>query len=632
MLISYNRLQTFFAEPLPLPEALGDLLTFHAWELEELRPKPELNDTVLEIKVLPDKNAWALSHRGIAYEIATLLGRTLAHDPFAESAFPFAARPAETRMEAPNCDRYTLARIDGVTVGESPEWLRDFLVAIGQRSINNIVDATNYVLYAYGQPTHVFDAAKVAGIAVRAARDGEEITVLGGTTHALTANDTLITDSATDAPLAVGGVKGGVRAELTNATTSVLVESAHFAAVPTRKTAQRLKLRTDASIRYENGIVADVAPIGLRECVKLITEIAGGTCTWYEDSAAGALPHSRTPVTLSHEKLERVLGFVVPQEAIADILTRMRYEHTLTDTDITLVPPFWRTDITIPEDIAEEIVRIYGLEHVPAIAPTPAPLTELNKRFAYAEKIRTALVALGFSEIYTSSFRKKDQVALQNALASDKSFLRSSLRANMDEALAKNAPLCDLLGVREIRAFEIGTVFTPETEYTALCIGVRGPSGFKAKNHASILSDALTAIRRELGDAVPAEESADGIVEINLDALMSTLPMPTAYPEASPASTGTYTPFSLFPAVSRDIAFWANGTLDDEATKEMLRAQAGTHLVRIDLVDTFSKDGRTSYAFRCVFQSPDKTLTDEEVNTDMARVYAAATAAGYETR
>lgn len=625
-------MQTFFTEPLPLPEALGDLLTFHAWELEELRPKPDLHDTVLDIKVLPDKNAWALSHRGIAYEIATLLGRTLAHDPFMDSVLPFPQRPAETRMETANCDRYTLARIDGVVVSESPQWLKDFLVAIGQRSINNIVDATNYVLYTHGQPTHVFDAAKVSGITVRAARDGEEITVLGGAVCTLTADDTVITDNTTGAPLAVGGVKGGIQAELTAATTSVLVESAHFAAVPTRKTAQRLKLRTDASIRYENGIVADVAPIGLRECVKLITEIAGGACTWYEDSAADALPQGRTPVTLSYEKLARILGFIVPKDAIASILTRMRYEHTLTDTDITLVPPFWRTDITIPEDIAEEIVRIYGLAHVPAIAPTPVPLTELNKRFYYAEKIRTALVAHGFSEIYTSSFRKKDQVELQNALASDKTFLRSSLRANMDETLAKNAPLCDLLGVREIRAFEIGTVFTPENEHFSICLGVRGPSGFKAKTHTSILSDGLSIVRKALGDTFSILDSADGMFEINLDALISMLPMPTAYPEASPASTGTYTPFSIFPAVSRDIAFWANDGLDTASTTTLFREHAGEHLVRIDLVDTFSKDGRTSYAFRFVFQASDKTLTDEEVNADMAKVYAAATATGFETR
>lgn len=630
MLISYARLQTFFTEPLPAVDELSDLLTFHAWEIDEVIPKPEFNDTILDVKVLPDKSSWALSHVGVAREIATLLGRKLAVDPVTRGEIStfFPVRQSQTKMDAKNCDRYTLARIDGVKVAPSPKWLADFLQSVGQRSINNIVDATNYILYMYGQPTHVFDANKVSSIRVREARDGETITLLGGTEATFTAADVVIANADTDEALAVGGVKGGAAAELENTTTSILIESAHFDAVATRKTAQRLKIRTDASARYENGVLHDMAPIGRDEVVKLILELAGGECVWTEDSFTGTATQ-QSAITLPFAKLSSVLGIEIKTNEVENIFKRM---HCTVETEggaWQVTPPYFRTDLQIPEDLIEDIARIHGLEHVHAAMLPQAALTEINKNFYYAEKIREALANVGFSEILTSSFRKKDEVKLQNSLASDKGYLRSNLSENMREALTKNAPNCDLLGVKEIRIFEIGTTFTETAETLSLAIGVTGASGYKAKLHDKVLDEARTALREILGDA--SFDAKDGIIEISLEGIITKLPTPTAYDVAHEQNNATFSQFSLFPAVSRDIAFWAENP-DAAFIEKELHAFAGSNLVRTDLVDRFEKDGRTSLAFRFVFQSFEKTLTEAGANEAMAKVHTALQTKGFDIR
>lgn len=634
MLISYNWLQRFFEEPLPEPKDLADTLTFHAWEIDDVISKPEQNDTVLDVKVLPDKAAWALSHRGIAKDIATLLNRTLFNDPY---KYPDINHDlnldkkdiAPVTIETAQCDRYMLARIDDIKIGPSPEWLRNLLEALGQRSINNVVDATNYVLLAYGQPTHVFDADKVSGIHVRAAYDGEEIETLGGDARTLSPIDTVIADAPSDAPLAIGGVKGGTHAEVTAATTSVYLEVAHFDAAATRKTASRLGLRTDASVRYENGVPAAIVPIGMRELVRTITDIAAGTCVGYTEINNANLANPK-PVSCSFERLDRVLGYDVSPSAVADIFARFGYEYAADEEVFTVTPSFERFDLAIPEDLIEEVVRVHGLEHIPSILPESAPLLEENTRFIASQKLRAFLTDHGFSEVYTSSFRKKDTVKLKNALASDKGYLRSSLVKNMDEVLAKNVPNCDLLGVREIRAFEIGTVFNEETEHFVLCLGVRGPSGFKQKIHGKIMDDVAHGLSGAFNITYTA---VDGIAEVALtpERLEHIASEDTSVPEVSTNEPVQFKPFSTYPAISRDIALWTDGE-ESGTVLRMLGDAEPQYLIRTDLVDRYEKDGRVSYAFRFVFQASDRTLTDEEVNTEMDKVYQAALTNNWETR
>ncbi len=371
-----------------------------------------------------------------------------------------------------------------------------------------------------------------------------------------------------------------------------------------------------------------MAPIGRDECIKLILELAGGTCVWVEDSWKEDATQQGS-ILLPFAKLSSVLGIDILSETVVDILRRMHCMIETLEDSWFVTPPFWRTDLQIPEDLIEDIARIHGLEHILATMLAPSPLTEINKNFYYTEKIREALANMGFSEILTSSFRKKDEVKLQNSLASDKGYLRSSLIENMREALSKNAPNCDLLGVKEIRIFEIGTTFTEHDDILSLALGVCGPSGYKAKVHDAILEEARTVLHTILGDV--KLDAQEGVIEIDLGNIITMLPTQATYDVTHKQLSAIFASFSLFPAVSRDIAFWAENP-DAATIKKELGAVAGNNLIRADLVDHFEKEGRTSLAFRFVFQATDRTLTDDEVNVDMEKVYQKARDLGFETR
>jgi phenylalanyl-tRNA synthetase beta chain len=628
MKVSYTWLNSFFSESLPAPEDLADALTFHAWEVEEVVPVN--GDTMLDIKVLPDKSSWALCHRGIAKDLSVILDRPLAADPLAGSAALTPANEAlRVEIASDTCTRYTAAHITGVKVGPSPAWLAERLATIGQRSINNVVDATNYVMFELGQPLHAFDAGKLGGtsIRVRDAREGEEIVTLTGETYTLTSKDAVIANGTTDEPVGIAGIKGGMAAQVDAATTDLLIESAHFSYAPVRKTSQRLRLRTDASARFESGIVPELTAYGLARVCALIIEIAGGTLTGYADTGLPA--RMKTSVTVPLAKLRSVIGIDLKEEEVESIMRRFGYEYTLQGGALTVIPPFERTDIAIPEDIIEEIGRIHGYADVPSITPDPLALQEVNKRFIYAEKIRAALVSKGFSEIYTSSFRERDEVKLANAFASDKGYLRSDLRSNLADALLKNVPNKDLLGLPFVGLFEIGTVFKDGGEEYHVALGVRHGLSYKEKTDAPVLVSALEALHGALGEF--SAETRDGIAEFDFGSILPELPEASYESHPAPQKV-TYAPFSPYPAMSRDIALWVSEGIASADVASVLDAHAGALRVRTTLFDEFTKEGRTSYAFRLVFQAPDRTLTDEEANSFMENVYAAARERGWEVR
>ena len=640
MKVSYNSLNKFFDGKLPSPSIVADKLTFHAWEIEGIEKVGD--DSVLDVKVLPDKSAWALSHRGIAKDISVILNIPLVHDPLSEVVIlePVSQTLTINRMSSA-CDVYSAALITNVKVGPSPAWLVDTLRALGQKSINNVVDITNYVMFGLGQPLHAFDARKLGGtkITVRQAKEGEAFTSLTGEAYTLTTADAVIADGTTDAIVGLAGVKGGKSAEVDETTIDILLESAHFDALTVRKTSQRHKLRTDASTRYENGLVKDMTVLGLTHAVAMLVKDAGGTLAGY--TVSGEYKTVRQPVSVSLSRINSVLGLSLTLEAVADIFERFQYAFSVQEDVITVTPPFERPDLVIPEDLIEEIGRIHGYENVASVTPEPLPLSEINKKFFYADTVRDMLIELGFSEVFTSSFCAKDTVKLANAFASDKGYLRSTLRENISEALTKNAPMAVLLGVERVKLFEIGTVFADGGETFMLALGVRSPAGYKAKTDDGALNSAIEALKTLLGDVV--FESKDGITEMNLGVLIETLDTPTTYAAFVRTPDITYKTFSAYPFSSRDIAFWAPQQHANESAfatgpsvvmeaEKIIRDNAGTLLVRLTLLDKFEKDGRTSYAFRLVFQSNEKTLTEDEITSAMSRVSSSVSAKGFEVR
>lgn len=636
MLVSYQWLQTFFAKPLPTPDELAELLTLHSSEVEEVMAVGD--DTVFDIKVLPDKSAWLMSHRGVAAEVAAITGQAMTRDPLRSELVLEPTLPnLIITLKTETCDYYGAALITGVTVGPSPAWLKAQLEAIGQRSINNIVDATNYVMFTMGQPLHAFDASKLTSpaghfsVGVRAARADESITSLTGEAYTLTVGDAVIIDAGNDAPIALAGVKGGALAAVDADTTDLLLEAAHFDRVAVRQTAQRHKLQTDASRRYENGVPRLFSNYGLTQAAALIVELAGGTIAGF--SAAGVtVSEERAGVSVTLGQINSVLGLNLSHEDVVSVLRRYGYQYTVADDVFLVTPPLERDDLVIYQDIIEEIGRIYGLDKIVTKPPQPQSVATVNARQYYAERIRRVLLAAGFSEVFTSSFRNTDQVKLANALASDKGYLRSTLADNLAEARAKNIPHRDLLGMSAIKLFEIGTVFLPDEEYFEVGLAVQTHTDYKPKIDDQLYQGAIAALEADLGVTLEVTVPAPGIVTFSLDALVAQLPVPTDYEPLTATTPVSYRPFSVYPAVSRDIAMWVGESVTVEAVETLLGATAGPLCVRVTHLDTFSKDGRTSLAFRLVFQSHEKTLDGSEVDALMEAVYDAVAKAGWEVR
>ena len=645
MLVSWNWLKEYLGETNLTAQQAAELLGNHAFEIEEFEEKGE--DAVIDVDILPNRSSDCLSMRGIAREIVSITGGSLAHDPLATKPELIETDVIDVEIEDSHaCPRFTASLINGIEIKESPDWLKARLEAIGQRPINNIVDATNYVMFAIGQPLHAYDADLFPQIdgkwqfGVRYAKEGEVVSLIaeGGKDEdrdvELSGTELLVVDRSSNTPIGLAGVKGGRFAGVHEGSTKVIIEAAHFHPTITRKTARRLGIVIDASKRFENEPSRELPPYGQSEIIKLILDIAGGK---YEGTVDEYLERVESKeVTVSVTKANALLGVDLKGEEMKKLLAQAGCEVSLEGDLLTATGPWERTDLTIAEDFIEEVGRLYGYDHVASVVPEAVPLAELNKRHYYSEKIRRMLIAEGFSEVITSSFRKKDALQLKNALASDKSFLRSGLTKNITEVLDKNAGHTDLLGTDDTRVFEIGTVFAPGgelgvLEHVSLTLGVRlKPSGYTGKED-KLLTEITTTLSEQLGTAIDWSVEK-GVAECNLSAALEGLPNPEAYDPVPVAEEIAYKPFSTYPSMSRDIAMWVSEGTTAEEVEAVLSEHAGELRVRTRLFDEFTKDGRTSFAFRLVFQSETKTLTDEEVNGEMDRVYKAVEEKGWESR
>jgi phenylalanyl-tRNA synthetase beta chain len=641
MLVLHDWLKEYCGEWIPTVKEIEDIFTFHAFEIEGA--KTVGNHEVIDVKILPDRASDCLSHRGIARELAALMDKTLTQDPFVNSVeLTPSIDDIHIQIHEPEyCRRFAVAAIDGVAIGPSPEWLTSRLEALGQRSINNVVDATNYVMLALGQPLHAYDADKLTrtdrGIrfGVRMARTGEEITTLTNDTYVLTTATQLVVDGASDTPLAVAGVKGGKTAEIDMGTTRIVLEAANFNPEITRKSSQILKLQTDASKRFENNLSPDLVPYALRDVVLLVLDIAGGEFRGYVDEYP--TKQSRSTVTVSLARINALLGIQLSDTTIEQIFTRLGFTFERSGEGWDITPPFERADINIAEDLIAEVGRVYGYEHVESVVPLNVPLTEYNAKHYYSEKIREVLFRQGFSEVITSSFRKKDTIELHNALASDKRFLRSSLVFNIRETLERNMPNIDLLGLNAIRVFEIGTVFVKNVEgddvveHVSLALGVRTKQqGYTPKDDV-MLREVIPVLEEALGMSLHGNIQ-EGVFECNLSALISKLPIPTSYDAYTPRKEVLFAPYSTYPFISRDIALWVPESVSQDDVEKNIREKGGMLLTECRLFDEFKKEGKVSYAFRLIFQSFEKTLTDEEVGKVMDSITDGLKAKGFEVR
>src|SRR3989338_4430243 len=409
MKVSRNWLQTFFEKSLPSSQTLADALTFHAFEIESVE-----ND-VLDVKVTPNRGHDCLSYRGIAKELSAILNLPLVPLPYGITDVSLEPKTNALKVTIENpqlCPRFSAAYINGVRVGPSPDWLRTALESIGQKSINNIVDATNYVMFNIGQPLHAFDAAKlvekegVRALHVRMAEKEEKMLGLDDKEYSLAPSMLVITDGNTlghsptgelGEAVSIAGIKGGKPTGIDENTTGIILEAANWDGVTIRKTSQALKLRTDASDRFQQVISPELTAYGLKAATDLIIKLAGGEVAGFVDEYTS--PHEMRQVAVSTQKVNQVLGTKFSDADIADVLTRLDIPFTKSSemsSRWVVEIPFERLDLVIPEDLIEEGARIVGYDKIHTAKLPPFQNKPIvNANFYAAERMRQELTSKG---------------------------------------------------------------------------------------------------------------------------------------------------------------------------------------------------------------------------------------------
>ncbi|MFA6273194.1 MAG: phenylalanine--tRNA ligase subunit beta [Candidatus Paceibacterota bacterium] len=618
MLISYNWLQRYFEKKLPTAEKVAEILTFSAFEIESVESLDKLGteekDFVLDVKVLPDRAHYALCHRGIARELAAAKPDLRMSD-IRHLQTSDICKLKLLKIEIDNltdCRRYIGRQIEGVKVEPSPDWIKKLLASVGQRSINNIVDAGNFVMFDMNQPLHAFDADKVKGtIQIRRAKKGEKIITLDDKEIVLDPEILIIADD--EGPLAIAGIKGGKKTQVTEKTKNIILESANFNPTLIRKTAQKLNLQTDASKRFENDLSPAIAETAINELSTLIAEVSPNA-KFGELVDEYPKPVKQKIVKVSPDFVAQKLGVKISEKEIADILARLNIVNSII--------PAERMDLQIPEDLVEEIGRLYGYDKIPAEKLPPGKTKpEINKNFYWENRIRQILMELGFSEIMTSSFRPKGDLEIEKPLASDKAFLRTQLADQLAINLKLNTLNAPLLGLKKVKIFEIGRVFPKNGEGTHLAL--------------NDFAEAKTALEKILGEKITTS-SRDDILEINLGALIENLPEPkTTRLNLEEQKGSTFKSFSLYPFIVRDIAVFVPTDVTAEKLWMTIEKGIGKEknlLINHYLFDEYQKADKKSLAFRLIFQAPDRTLTDTEANKIMGKVTATVSQNNWQVR
>ncbi|OGH87542.1 MAG: phenylalanine--tRNA ligase subunit beta [Candidatus Magasanikbacteria bacterium RIFOXYC2_FULL_42_28] len=442
-----------------------------------LKTALKLNDAVLEIdnKSLSHRpDLWG--HLGLAREAAALFSRQLKELKLGKikpgKSVSLSVKVEDTKL----CPRYLAVALAGIKVAPSPDWLQSRLLTVGINPINNIVDITNYVMLDLGQPMHAFDASRIAviptkvGISVRLAKSGETIVALDKKEYKLTENDLVI--ATAERPIAIAGVMGALNSGVTDATETIIFESANFNPVSVRKTSTRLNLRSDSAQRFEKSLDPNLCEIALQKAVAMTLEICPGASVASKVIDEKHFSLFTGPLLMPKNIFEKKLGVVIPPKRIKEILEKLGFVVTEKKDELSVKIPTWRAtkDIAIAEDIVEEVGRIYGFSNIPGTLPTfpitPASLTPVQK---LQRTVKDVLVReLGYSEMYNYSFvsaeqivRSGDNVAnyleLDNPISKEKPFLRRNLLLNLMENLERNINSAEV-----IKLFEIGKIFQPE--------------------------------------------------------------------------------------------------------------------------------------------------------------------------
>lgn len=638
-----------------------------------------LTDTVIDLEITPNRPD-CLSMVGFAREVGAMYGLDW-REPAAqleEADEPIEGQVSVTIDDAERCPRYTARLIKGVKVGPSPDWLVERLTAIGQRSINNIVDVTNYVLFELGQPLHTFDFDTLdledgaAHIIVRAAQDGEKLVTLDETERELTNDMTVI--ATPKRAVALAGVMGGFDSEVTDATVNVLLETAAFSPAHTSRTSRNLGLISESSLRYERRVDDMNVDERADYAAALIAEVSGGTvCSGIVDEWPAGTPEERV-LAFRIERFQKMMGEAIPVEFVTDCLDRLGC--IVTDEGegvLRVVAPTFRPDLEREIDLYEEVLRLYGMDRIPSTLPagrgrlgvrTPQQLVDA--------KLHATLSACGMNETMTYSFAAADDVEklrmneeglgeaaeLINPMNAEQSCMRRTIVPGLLRSVAYNQSR----GVSNIQLYEIGTVFSAREgaaqpkERRKLAGVLAGAMGPVAWNNAPAAFDffdgkgVLESIARELAlskvrfKALSAEEAphlqpgraaqmlsggdvvgwVGEIHPLAADAFEAAAPvvafeLDMAVLERAARPARDYVDVPQFPAVARDAAFVVDESVTNEKLMQCMTSAGGKLLEGVQLFDVYRDEerigaGKKSMAYSLTYRAADRTLTSEEVD------------------
>ncbi|MEI6490196.1 MAG: phenylalanine--tRNA ligase subunit beta [bacterium] len=630
MKVSRKWLQNYVSKEIPKGEAFVDLLSMNIFEVEGCEVIGD--NEVFDVKVLADRNAYCLSHRGIAREVAILINADYKVPEFLNTPVTISEKVSapEIKIESDICRKYLSRKINGITVTTSPDWLKSGLEALGQRSINSIVDMTNYVMMDSGQPLHAFDADLVKGnITVRMAHNGEMVTTLDSKEVKLDTKTLVIADD--EGVLAIAGVKGGNRAGVTMNTKNIILESANFMPSEIRKTTVKVNIRNESSKRFENDLPLEFANVGLNDLSLLIAE-ANPKAEFGPIFSYGKDKDDSKVVETTTDFIRECIGIEISDSEIITILKKCDMQ---VEGNFKVTAPTYRRDINIPQDVAEEVGRIYGYEKIVDAKPVQIESELQNdNEFTIAEYIRDLLVQIGFDEIIGYALREDGDFVLEMPLSKDKSTLRKTLVNSMKEYVESNSRYLDLLGIKQAKVFEISRVFPKEGEKTVFSLGVinqKGPekphvviaNALKHLKDNGIIVDA--SVDAKINEVVSTESknvydrNMELCVSPDLDiGKMSIDGDNKKVFEKEEKQVVKFKKISPYPFATRDVAILGPST--EKEIYDLIVKVGGENLVRATLFDVFTKEGKTSYAFRLVFQSAVETLKDDVIDSVMKKV------------
>ena len=625
-----------------------------------------LGDSILELELTPNRPD-CLSMLGVAQEVAALTGgRVTAPEVTYDEEEMTAGEMAKVEISDPDlCSRYTASIVSGLKIGPSPAWMQERLKACGMRPINNVVDITNYVMMEYGQPLHAFDYDKVKDhrIIVRRARAGERLTTLDGEDRPLDPEMLLITDP--DGPIGLAGVMGGANTEVTEDTKTLLLESANFNNVNIRRTSTRLRLRSEASLRFDKGLSPELPPRGLRRATQLLAELAGGSVAkGIIDVYPGA--QGKATLQLTEGRIQQVLGISIPMDKVRGVLESLAFEcEESGEGALKVSTPYWRTDISIEDDLVEEVARISGYDDIPT---TPLsgriPPNEPDDARVLRDTIKDILAGCGMQEVVNYSLSDVkglenaglshlavlDPVRVANPLRVEQEYLRLSLRPGLLSNVEHNRKYHH----GPLLMFETGKVYMPkngalpeeqevlagvltcnpddpmdgflrakgvlETMLGRLGVESRFERGESKGLHPGRIVEVSTrgdrlAVLGEVHPQVLEAFDIDGasvhVFEVDLGKLRAHL-----------TTAKRYRPVSRYPGALRDLALIVNAETPSRAVQEVITSFP--LVTSVELFDVYSGDqvaaGKKSLAFRVLYQSPSRTLSEHEVTMVQAQL------------